>query len=116
MFGLSALNGYILAGGMALAVAGAGAGYLKGRADANGNCRAAELQAVIDVLERDLAASRNAFEIEKRLNQKRVADAEALEKKVTDYEQDLAGRPDGRCILTDGDVRALGGLSGDGGR
>lgn len=115
MFGLSALHGYVLAGGLALAVAGAGAAYLKGRADANGKCRAAELQAHIDVLERDIDAARNAFEIERRLSEARAAEADALERKVADYEQDLAARPDGRCILDDRDVRALDGLSGHGG-
>lgn len=96
----------------ALIVAAAGAAalawaYTKGRSDAEAACRAAELQAEIDTMKRDLAAWKAADEVERMLNGDIAAERDRLAREIEDYERDLAARPDGRCLLSPDDIGRL---------
>jgi hypothetical protein len=106
LFGFS-LGPYIIAGGLALAIGGAGVAYVKGYNNARLQCREAELQAELDTLKRDLAAWKAADAVEAMLEADLAAERKSLEEKVAEYELELQSRPDARCSLTDDDVRRL---------
>lgn len=102
-----ALMPYLLLAGIAAFLAFGTSAYIKGRADANANCRAAELQAEVDRLKRDMNAWKAADAIEKMLDADLEAERDELEQKVVDYELELLARPDSRCVLNDDDLRML---------
>jgi hypothetical protein len=99
---------WVLAGLMALGAAGSLAGYLKGRADANGNCQEASLRAELATMKRDVEAWKAADRIEAMLQAEIEAENRKLEEKVSDYERELAKEPlDTRCTLNQRDIDGL---------
>jgi len=98
---------YLLLAGVAAFLAFGTSAYIKGRADANASCRAAELQAEVDRLKRDMNAWKAADAVEKMLDADLEAERQELERKVADYELELLARPDGRCTLGADDVKRL---------
>lgn len=93
-----------LAGGI---VSGA---YIKGRTDANAKCRAAEFQAQVAALQRDIAVQREADAAETEAVIELEADAARMEKEIEAYAKKLAERPaDARCLLDDEDLKDFGG-------
>jgi hypothetical protein len=107
MFFGPSLTPYLILGGVITSLALSGYAYVKGRADANAYCRAAELQAEIDTLKRDMAAWKAADEIEAMLQADIDAERKSLEDKVVEYELELLSRPDDRCTLGPGDIERL---------
>lgn len=108
------LNRYTIGGVLALGLL-LGA-YMKGYMAASAKCHDAELRYKIASLERDIAASKAADEIEKMLQGDIERENLDLQKKVQDYEAELATRPDNRCVLSPADAAAINGLHGGGGR
>jgi hypothetical protein len=98
---------WILGGLIALGTAGTMTAYFKGRADANANCREADLRAELATLKRDLAAWRAADEVENMLQRDLEAERKQLQERVSEYELELANRPDSRCVLDQRDVDRL---------
>lgn len=96
--------GFLLIAGL---VTGA---YFKGRWTAEANCHEAELRAQIATMKRDLAAWKAADEVEKILQSEVEAERRDLQEKVTEYEIELALRPDTRCTLDGSDVERLRGI------
>ena len=88
--------------------------YLKGRSDANANCRAAELQAKIEALQRDLAVQRDADAFEAAALRELEVDNAQKDMQIDLYVNELATRPDGdRCRLGPVDIERLRGLGAD---
>lgn len=82
--------------------------YLKGRSDANANCRAAELQAQVEALQRELDIKTEADKFEAAAREELEADNAALDIEVDLYVNELAKRPpDGRCDLGSDDIERL---------
>jgi hypothetical protein len=107
---------WVLAALMALGAAGSLAGYLKGRADANGNCQEASLRAELATMRRDVEAWKAADRIEAMLQAEIEAENRELEEKVTDYERELQKSPKPDCRLSPDDIRGFDGLRGNGKR
>lgn len=79
--------------------------YLKGRSDANANCRAAELQAKVEALQRDLKVQREADAFEAAALRELEADNAQKDMEIELYVKKLAERPvDIRCLLDDLDL------------
>lgn len=82
--------------------------YLKGRSDANANCRAAELQSQIKALQKDVEIQRDAAAFEAAQVIELQTENERMDKEIDLYVKKLAERPqDSRCSLSDDDVRLL---------
>lgn len=96
------LAGLVSMGGIA------GAAYIKGRSDANANCREAELRSEIEALKRDIAVQKDADAFEDAARRETDKRNKQLEQEVKDYEEYVKTLPaDARCALTDDDVRRL---------
>lgn len=107
-FGIPAWLPWALLAGLVSMGGIAGAAYIKGRSDANANCREAELRSEIEALKRDIAIQKDADAFEDSAARQSDADRAKLEQEIADYEKELASRPaDARCDLTDDDVRRL---------
>lgn len=81
--------------------------YIKGYSNASAKCEAASLRVKIESLERDLKAAKDAERIE-------AEELAKLEKLMDDYEAEIAAyeieldrKPDGRCTLSDDDIKRL---------
>lgn len=94
-----------------VAVAGiglVGGAYLKGRMDAKANCREASLMLEINQLKRDVSLQKAAEAVEEAQRKQLEAEATRLQQEVERYVAELRARPaDGRCLLTDDDIRGL---------
>lgn len=98
---------WIMGGLVALSLSGAVFAYLKGRADATAKCREAELRAELVALKRDIEAWKAANYMDRLLQDELEKERRQLEKKVSEYETELAKRPDNRCLLDQRDVDSL---------
>lgn len=99
------LNRYVLGG---LVVAGLATGaYFKGYEVAASKCREAELRAELATMKRDIEAWKAADAMEKELQHEVDMERERLQQKVSEYEVELAARPDNRCTLGPDDIRGL---------
>lgn len=81
--------------------------YWKGYTSASSRCHEAELRAQIASMKRDLAAWKAADEIEKLLQADLARQNRELQDMVTDYEKELALRPDTGCRIDGRDVERL---------
>jgi hypothetical protein len=99
------VNRYVIAGVVAVGLL-AGA-YLKGYMAARDACQDSSLKAQIAAMQRDIDAFKAASEIEAMLQAEIEAERNQLERRLSDYERELASRPDGRCILDERDVDGL---------
>lgn len=82
--------------------------YLKGRSDAKAVCRAAELQAKIEALQRDIAVQREADAFEAAQVIELQTENERMDKEIDLYVKKLAERPqDSRCLLDNSDIDGL---------
>ena len=99
------MNRYTIGGAVAVALL-AGA-YLKGYVAARDACQDSALKAQIAAMQRDMDAWRAADQVEAILQGEIEAERNQLERKVSDYERELAKRPDNRCILDQRDVDGL---------
>lgn len=89
--------------------------YVKGYMAARDQCQDNALKAQIASLKRDMLAWKLADDIEQSLQADLAAELSKLERKVQDYEAELAKRPaDARCSLTPDDVRSLNRMRGGG--
>ena len=105
------LNRYVV-GGVVAAGLLAGA-YFKGYWAAREACQDSALKAQIAAMERDIAAWKAADKVEQMLTAEIEAENAELEKRVSDYEAELAKRPaDGRCTLSPADIDGLRGNRG----
>lgn len=82
-----------------------GGAYLKGRHDANENCKAATLEAQIKILKRDIAIQAAADRQEDIARAKTEQENALLKTKVEAYAEQIS--PDGNCRLTADDVKRL---------
>lgn len=99
------LNKYTIAlvGGLAML----GGAYFAGYQKAAQSCHEASLRAEIATLKRDAAANEAAADVA-RVLMKNLGDAKRdLQQKVTNYEVELAKRPDPRCTLDKRDADRL---------
>lgn len=82
-----------------------GGAYIKGRLDASGNCRAAQLEAELAALKRDRDIAKHAEEFAGQMASELAMQNANLQKQVQDYAEELAKRPvDSRCTLDKRDV------------
>jgi hypothetical protein len=96
-----------VAGFMALSVAGAGIyGLWKGYSWASAKCETATLKAEIAKLKHEKAVAEAAEAEEDKAKAELETENEVLEKKVSDYADELAKRPD-RCAVTDDDLTRM---------
>lgn len=94
----------LLAGLTVISLSGA---YLKGRSDANANCRTAALQARIDILQRDASVQKAAADLEEKQRIEAEARNAMLEGKLDDYEAKLSYGKHIDCDLTADDIEQL---------
>jgi len=81
--------------------------YLKGYVAARDACQDSALKAQIAAMQRDMDAFKAASEVEAILQAEIEAERNQLERRLSDYERELATRPDGRCILDERDIDGL---------
>jgi hypothetical protein len=102
------MNRYVL--GSLVIGALIGGAYYKGYSSASLRCHDGELRAQIATMQRDMAAWRAADEVERMLQADLARDNADLQQKVTDYETDLATRPNPGCALSPADADRLRGI------
>lgn len=81
--------------------------YFKGKWSAESKCHEAELKAKIASMERDMKAWKDADYMANVLQQELEREHRQLQQKVSEYEAELATRPDNRCTLDQHDVDRL---------
>ncbi len=87
-------------------------GYYKGHQAASANCRAAQLQAELDSVRRDVAAAKEAQAAEAAAAAELTAENEKMRQEIDDYEAQIAANPDSACPLSDDELRRLRRLGG----
>lgn len=110
LIGLPAWGGYLIAGIVALLIGSNAYSYLKGRGDANANCRAAQLAAALAVAQADLAITQQAAQRDRDAVERLTAARQTDQEAIRAYEQTLAGRD--ACQLTADDLRSLQSIRG----
>jgi hypothetical protein len=108
MFGLP--TSWLLGAVAALWLASAGGLYLKGRSDANGNCRAAQLAAALAIAQQDLAITQRAAQQDRDAVERVTAERRADQERIEAYERTLASRDP--CALSPADLDSLRQLGG----
>lgn len=112
-FGIPSLSGLLIspairAGGLVLlALALVGYIYAQGHGAATRGCEAAALRARIATLEADQTAARDAQRRAEGIAANLRARTEADQKRIADYETELAKQPARSCGLSDADVKRL---------
>lgn len=101
--------GLVLVGGLA-ALLFTSYVYNKGYEAASLECQAGALKTEIDILKRDIQVAQEAEQEAERLANETAARAIEMEERVRAYEEELASRPDGACVLSDADLERLWGI------